>query len=171
MVVARRLYLARHLFTLPNKRKATFTILLPVISSTTGIGSSYGLRYFCPSFTIYLSCVKRKTLKKNQHFLSFNLCRFPCNKRVICLFSNNCIVPALEATRPLRKVRLDLFAPESPSLQGEFKRNTTPIALIMGKTLFCNIYQQISIDLLISVRTRQQKWVMEITSRSPICRY
>ena len=81
------------------------------------------------------------------------------------------IVPALEATRPLRKVRLDLFAPESPSLQGEFKRNTTPFALIMGKTLFCNIYQQISIDLLISVRTRQQMWVMEITSRSPTCRF
>jgi len=43
VVVARRLYLARHQFTLSNKRKATFKILLLVISSTTGIGSSYGL--------------------------------------------------------------------------------------------------------------------------------
>ena len=35
------------------------------------------------------------------------------------------IVPALEATRTLRKARLDLFAAESPSLQGELKRNTS----------------------------------------------
>ena len=35
------------------------------------------------------------------------------------------LVPALEATRPLRKARLDLFAAGSPSLQGEFKRNTS----------------------------------------------
>ena len=32
------------------------------------------------------------------------------------------IVSALEVTRTLRKARLDLFAAESPLLQGEFKR-------------------------------------------------